>query len=162
MYPKEFRIKLMREPGQETLDRLQHFVRLQTLEQIESRDPEFHTPSSINNISDKTLSELGTYLWRIKERMVDRETGQPSEPNRRTFRHVQSAWDLLAENGIRILDHTDDIVPEGGIYSLKAIAYEPRDGLLRETVVETIKPTIYFQDRMIQMGEVIIGTPANS
>jgi hypothetical protein len=162
MYPKEFRIETKRTTA-EISKLLKQFVPTEQSERLECQDP--HAKASLptrTDISDAALSDLGTSLWRIKDRMIDRETGMPAEGNRRTFRHLQSAWDVLAQVGVRILDHTNEIVPEGGIYSLKAVAYEPTSGLLRETVIETVKPTIYFQDRMIQMGEVIIGTPVTS
>jgi hypothetical protein len=78
---------------------------------------------------------------------------------RRAYRHLESTWDALAQAGVQIRDHTGEPVPEGGIYALKTIAFQPTPGLSRETAIETIKPTIYYKDQMIQMGEVIIGTP---
>jgi hypothetical protein len=158
MYPKEFRIKSKRSSA-EMLELWKRFGQLRVSDQFESERPQIAQASAI---PDATLADLGTSLWRIQQRMIDRETGIPTEEHRRTFRHLQVAWDGLAGVGLRILDHTREIVPEVGIYSLKAIAYEPTVGLLRETVIETVKPTIYFQDRMIQMGEVIIGTPTAS
>jgi hypothetical protein len=105
------------------------------------------------------LSNVGTGLWRLRNKMVQPGTGEPLDEMRRAFRHLQSTLDVLEEAGVEILDHTGELVPEGGIYSLKAIAYQPTPGINRERVIETIKPTIYFKDQMIQMGEVIIGTP---
>lgn len=162
IYPKEFRIESKRSTA-EILELLTQFALTDQSEQTESQDSHAQaTPATSAYISNAAVSELATSLWRIRDRMIDRETGTPAEGNRRTFRHLQSAWDILAQVGVRILDHTNEIVPEGGIYSLKVVAYEPTSGLLRETVIETIKPTIYFQDRMIQMGEVIVGTPVTS
>jgi len=43
--------------------------------------------------------------------------------------------------------------------SLKVISFQPTPGLGRERVIETIKPTIYFKGKAIQMGEVIVGRP---
>jgi hypothetical protein len=162
MYPKEFRIESKRSIAQ-IRELLKQFALTEQSGRTESENPHARAalPTSAD-ISDAALSDLGTSLWRIRDRMINRETGMPAEGNRRTFRHLQSAWDVLGQVGVRILDHTNEIVPEGGIYSLKAVAYEPTSGLLRETVIETVKPTIYFQDRMIQMGEVIIGTPVTS
>jgi hypothetical protein len=105
------------------------------------------------------LSNVGTGLWRLRNKMVQPGTAEPLEEMRRAFRHLQSTWDVLEEAGVEILDHTGEMVPEGGVYSLKALAYQPTPGINRERVIETIKPTIYFKDQLIQMGEVIIGTP---
>jgi hypothetical protein len=105
------------------------------------------------------LSNVGTGLWRLRNKMVRPGTDEPLEEMRRAYRHLQSTWDVLKEAGVEILDHNGEAVPEGGVYSLKTLAYQPTPGINRERVIETIKPTIYFKDQMIQMGEVIIGTP---
>lgn len=105
------------------------------------------------------LADLGTGLWRLRQKMVQPGTNEPIDEVRRAFRHLESIWDVLAQSGVEIQDHTGESVPEGGIYALKAIAYEPTPGLIHEQVVETVKPSIYFREQMIQMGEVVIGTP---
>jgi hypothetical protein len=42
---------------------------------------------------------------------------------------------------------------------LRIAAFEPSPGLTRNRVIETLKPSVYHLDRMLQMGEVIVGTP---
>jgi hypothetical protein len=42
---------------------------------------------------------------------------------------------------------------------LNVATYEPTEGITRETVIETIKPSVYWEDKCIQNGEVIVGTP---
>jgi hypothetical protein len=106
------------------------------------------------------LSQLGTGLWRLKQKMVKPGTDEPLDEMRRAFRHLESTWDTLVQAGVEIQDHTGQAVPEGGVYALKAIAYEATPGLDREQVIETVKPSIYFRSQRIQMGEVIVGTPA--
>lgn len=105
------------------------------------------------------LADVGTGLWRIKQKMIQPGTNQPLEEMRRAYRHLESTWDALTQAEVQIIDHTGEVVPEGGVYSLKVIAYEPTKGLSRDSVIETIKPSIYFKQQMIQMGEVIVGTP---
>ncbi|HSL83042.1 MAG TPA: hypothetical protein VLF66_09705 [Thermoanaerobaculia bacterium] len=105
------------------------------------------------------LAPLATALWRLRQRLVDPETGKPREEARRALRQLESTWDVLTEQGVEIQDHTGEPVPERGTYGLKALAYEPTPGLARDTVVETVKPSVFHRGRMIQMGEVIVGTP---
>jgi hypothetical protein len=105
---------------------------------------------------DALLAEVGTGLWRLRQRMVD-GGGQPLEPFRRVYRHLESTWDALAQAGVLIQDHTGDAFDAG--QSLKVIAFQPTAGLERETVIETIRPSVYRQRRPLQMGEVIVGTP---
>ena len=108
------------------------------------------------------LREVGTGLWRVCEKMVEPQSREPLPEMRRAYRHVEALLDTLAQAGVRIQDHTNEQVPAVGIYALKAVAYEPTPGLVCERVIETIKPTIYFGDRIIQVGEVVIGTPLTS
>jgi len=105
------------------------------------------------------LSQVGTGLWRLRQKMVKAGSDEPLDEMRRAFRHLESTWDALVQAGVEIQDHTGQTVPEGGVYALKAIAYEATPGLDREQVIETVKPSIYFRSQRIQMGEVIVGTP---
>jgi hypothetical protein len=105
------------------------------------------------------LADVGTGLWRLRQKMVQPGTDRPLEEMRRAFRHLESVWDALTQAGMEIRDHTGEPVPEGGVYALKTVAFQPTPGISREKVIETIKPSIYYKDQMIQMGEVIVGTP---
>jgi hypothetical protein len=104
------------------------------------------------------LIRLGTNLWRLRHKMIDPGTAQPIETMRRVFPQVESMWDDLAQLGVEVRDHTGEFVPEGGVFGLKIVALQPTPGINRETVVETIKPSVYFRGQTIQMGEVIVGT----
>jgi hypothetical protein len=103
------------------------------------------------------LADISTGLWRLKQKMVKPGTNEPLDDMKRPFRHLESVWDALTQAGITIQDHTGNPFDPG--MSLKVIAYQPKPGLQREQVLETIKPTIYFKNKQIQMGEVIVGRP---
>jgi hypothetical protein len=108
------------------------------------------------------LREVGTGLWRLRQRMVEPESGQARDEMRRAYRQLENLWDTLAQAGLRIHDHTGEQIPEYGATALKIIAYEPAPEAAHGFVVETVKPTIYFMDQMIQMGETIVGAPPKS
>jgi len=40
--------------------------------------------------------------------------------------------------------------------ALRVIAFQPTAGITREIITETIKPTIYRNDTIVQIGEVIV------
>jgi hypothetical protein len=103
------------------------------------------------------LASLGTNLWRLRSRMLEPGGGQPRDEFRRLYRHVEALWDTLGGAGLKIVDHTDAPFDPG--LSLKVISFEPQAGLARETVIETLRPTIFLRDRRIQIGEVIVGKP---
>jgi hypothetical protein len=153
LHPKEFRIE-------ETGIQSESLAALVSLAQeIRSRK----TPPTVESVPLNDLAGLfsssGTNLWRLRKKMLDPGTGQPLEAMRRVYRHLESMWDAFGDSGIKIQDHDGEAVPEGGIYALKVIAFQPTAGLQRQQVIETIKPTIYYKERMIQRGEVIVGTP---
>jgi hypothetical protein len=106
------------------------------------------------------LADLGTNLWRLRQRMLAPGTTQPLDEMRRAYRHLEAAWDALTQAGVQVQDHTGSTIDPG--MSLKVITSEPTPGLARDTVIETIKPSIYLKSERIQMGEVIVGTPPRS
>ena len=103
------------------------------------------------------LAELGTGLWRLRQRMVQPGTGDPSEQLRWAYRHFEAVWDVLTQAGVEVQDHTGAPFDPG--MALKVIAFQPTTGIEREMVTETIRPSMYYKGRSIQMGEVIVGTP---
>lgn len=103
------------------------------------------------------VAETATGLWRLRQKMTDAGTGGPTAESRKLYRHLESVWDRLSEEGVTVIQHTGEEYDPG--LSLKVIAFEPSPGLPSERVIETIKPTVFFGEQMIQMGEVIVGTP---
>jgi hypothetical protein len=108
-------------------------------------------------IAPAFVTGVATNLWRLRQKMIEPGTDRPLEEMRRAWRHLQSAWDVLADAGIEIQDHTGAPFDVG--QSLHVIAYQPTPGLNAERVIETIKPSVYYGGRVVQMGEVIVGTP---
>lgn len=118
------------------------------------------TPPSISNVEEqwlKTAANIVTNAWRAKLKMVDADTNEPTETMKRVYRHIEAIFDALKQMGI---EHTD---PAGRTYdsgmALKVVTFEPTPGLSKEEIKETIKPSVTWQGRLIQMGEVIVGTP---
>jgi hypothetical protein len=104
--------------------------------------------------------DLGTSLWRLRNHLLQPVTKCSSEDLRRTTRHLESILTALTRFGIGIMDHTNEPFHHG--LSLRVISYQPIAGLAREQVIETIRPTIYLNNTLLQMGEVIVGTPGAS
>lgn len=109
---------------------------------------------------DSFLAELATGLWRLRQKMVKPGTDQPLDEVRKAFRHLESTWDLLVQEGVEVKDFTN--APFNSGMMLKVVSYEETPGLSHEVVVETIKPTVLYNGRPVQIGEVIVGTPAAS
>jgi len=112
-------------------------------------------PSSIVRV----FTHIATNAWRAKIKMVDSDTGEPKEDMRRVYRHIEAVFESLKGIGIETIDPTGRAYDSG--MALKVISFEQTPGLSKEEIKETIKPSVTWQGRLIQMGEVIVGTPQN-
>ncbi|MDI6763303.1 MAG: hypothetical protein QME83_09780 [Thermodesulfobacteriota bacterium] len=148
-FPKEFRITF--HPWPESI--INAIQNLSLSIQFHPLDEQLRGPKEHFHL----LADLGTGLWRMRNKMVKPGTDQPFEEMRRVYRHLESTWDALTQAGIAIQDHTNTRYNPG--LSLKVMIFQPTKGLDHEKVIETIKPTIYYKGQSIQMGEVIVGRP---
>jgi hypothetical protein len=105
----------------------------------------------------QALSVIATNAWRARNKMVNTENGEAKEEMKRVYRHVEAVFDALSQIGIEIRDMQGHPYDSG--MALKVISFEPVPGLFKEEIMETIKPTILWQNQLIQIGEVIVGTP---
>ena len=105
----------------------------------------------------KAFATIATNAWRAETKMVDPETGEAKEEMKRVYRHIEAIIEALKQVGVETID------PEGRVYdsgmALKVVSFEPTSGLSNEEIKETIKPSVAWQGRLIQIGEVIVGTP---
>ena len=65
--------------------------------------------------------------------------------------------DLFRQAGYEIQDHTGKRFEIG--LDLSVVAYQPTAGIDRETVIETLRPSVYLRGVQIQRGEVVVGKP---
>ncbi len=108
----------------------------------------------------KGMADIATEVWKAKAKMLDGASGDVRSEMKRVYRHIESVLATLQEMGLEVKDHTGDAFDYG--LPLKVITTQPTQGITRESVFETIKPTIYWQQQIIQMGEVVIATPAST
>jgi hypothetical protein len=107
--------------------------------------------------TDRFFTAVANNVWRLRRKMTDAETGEAKDGFGNVFRHVEALADALQEQGIETRDHDGERYDPG--MALKVIASEPRRGLIREEIIETVKPTIRTKDGILQIGEVIVGIP---
>ena len=105
----------------------------------------------------QTLVSIATNAWRAKTKMVDNMTGEVREDMKRVDRHIEAIYRNLSEVGIVIRDHTGEAYDEG--QPMKVIASKPTQGLQNKRVSETLLPSIFWRDRLIQNGEIEIVAP---
>jgi hypothetical protein len=105
----------------------------------------------------KAFATIATNAWRAKIKMVDSDSGEAKEEMKRVYRHIEAIFESLKQIGVETID------PFGLVYdsgmALKVVSFEPTPGLSSEEIKETIKPSVAWQGHLIQMGEVIVGTP---
>ena len=106
----------------------------------------------------RLLTDLATGLWRIRRKMAALGEGVSPEEMRKLNRYVESAWDMLAGAKVEVQDLTGEKYVDG--MALKVIAFQPTEGVAGEVVDETIKPTVFYRDQLVQRGEVIVTTPS--
>ncbi len=150
-YPQEFRIDIPKYTGlaeslEELTDSLKH---LSTSSQTLSKNED--------ELIDMAV-DIGTLVWRIQRRLA--VIGELPNPLQRVSRDLESTRDALTQRGIEIKDHTGRDYDTG--MALRVITSQPVTGLTRQQIIETLKPTIYYRDRIVQMGEVIVGVPAET
>ena len=96
--------------------------------------------------------EMGTNFWRLQRRLIAQSEVLPEM--KRMARDLESMGDALKQAGLEIKDHTGEYYD--GHMALRVIAFQPTAGITREIITETIKPTIYRNDTIVQIGEVIV------
>jgi hypothetical protein len=148
VYPKEFRIEAAAWPPELPAALGQLVGNLST-----------PTPSAQDSVQIGILADVGTSLWRLQQKMLQPGTQQPLEEMRRAYRYLESTLEALDRANIQIQDHTGQRIPPDGVLNLKVLAYQSLVGITHHQVLETIKPSIYYKDQMIQMGEVIVSVP---
>ena len=107
---------------------------------------------------EKIIADIATGVWRMRDKFKKVDMDDLPDEIKKAHRYVQSTWDALTTNKVEIRDHTNEKFPQGSP-ALKVIASQPTPSVQYEVITETIKPTIYYNGRLIQMGQVIVATP---
>jgi hypothetical protein len=110
----------------------------------------------------KPILSLATSAWRLRGKVIDPLSNEINEDIskddlKKMARYLEAIYAALAEIGIAIKDRRGEAFDYG--LPEKVVAAEPQEGLSREQIVETVRPTIYWNEKLVQQGEVIIATP---
>lgn len=102
------------------------------------------------------LALAATNLWRAQRRLAQ-PGGDPAQA-RQSGRYLQRCRDALVDAGLVVRDHDGEQFHSGR--SLEVLVFSDDPALTTETVIETVRPSIFLHDQRIQMGQVIVGCPA--
>ncbi len=114
-------------------------------------------PQGSQGISIKEFAYIATQAWKARTKMLDPTSGEAREDMKRVIRHIDAILSTIRDIGFEIKDHTGEGFDYG--QPLRLVATQPTAGLAKDTVLETLKPTIYWRGQIIQTGEVIVGIP---
>jgi hypothetical protein len=103
------------------------------------------------------LVDLGTGIWRIR-RKIEGLSRMPKEI-RDALYSLESMWMSMSEGGVEIVDHIGTMP---SVREAKIVDTREMPGLVREQVIDAVKPTILLRGEVVQLGEVILGKPASS
>ena len=110
----------------------------------------------------KQLASVATSTWRMRSRLWGQQDQEPvvsvtPEDIKRLQRSVDAIFTALKEAGVEIRDRTGEPFDYG--LPEKVVATKQKQGINKELVSETLLPTIYWRDCLVQKGEVILSTP---
>jgi hypothetical protein len=105
----------------------------------------------------RSLAKIATSTWKAKTRLERASLAMIQGDMKRLAGDIDRIWQALMEMGIEIDDHKDKAFDYGSL--LKVVTTQPMPGITKEKVIETFKPTVYWQKKIIQIGEVEIATP---
>ena len=119
--------------------------------------------SSTDIILQKALVENANQVWRILTAVIDSESKEikvlisPQEIKKvaNAIEKFIATFDSL---GIRIIDRLGESFNAG--LPDQVVTEEPREGLTKEQIIRTIRPTIMWNQTMVQRGEIDIAVPS--
>lgn len=99
------------------------------------------------------FADLATHVWRARNRIG----AAPPEVTRRALRHLDAAMETLRDLDVTSKDWLNEPYDPG--LPLKVISFQPAAGLVRDTVIEVVRPAVFWRQRLVQSGEVVVGRP---
>jgi hypothetical protein len=132
-------------------------------EWLAMKDEEPKAPKERMTIDMKALSELlaslATCLWDIERKLKPVDGIEPDRKQKMAYRRAEKAIEVLKQHGVAIKDPTGERYPQGGENWIKPIQFQPTPGITYEKIVETVAPVVYFNNMLIQRGEVFVAVP---
>ena len=96
-------------------------------------------------------------LWKADLRWSKADPSEQGGSLKHLGRNLQAGLDALHAAGFEVKDHTNERYSEGS--RVEVLAFQPVEGIDQPIVIETLKPTIYFMDRLLRRGQIIVGKP---
>lgn len=109
----------------------------------------------------KEILAVVTNIWRLKLRLMDPHSKEQKEELgkedvKKIVRYLESINDSFTQLGIEVIDRTGESFDYG--LPEKVVTAKPQEGISKELVLETLRPTIKWKNHIFP-GEVEIATP---
>lgn len=122
-------------------------------------------PSSSSDLKaelSKALIAIAGQSWRLRTAVNDPETGETKtelspQEMRKLANAVEAISQTLQELGIRVIDRCNEDFHPG--LPDQVVTEEPCEGISKERIIRTIRPTIIWHQTMVQRGEIDIAVP---
>ena len=116
----------------------------------------YETSSSAEDSEDliAAASQIAIHIWRLGKDL-ENAGDTLGTAQRRLERHYDNITQRLQDAEVTIRDDVDRKYDAG--MALNVLAREKRAGLDTETIIETVKPTILYRNKVVSLGEVIVG-----
>jgi hypothetical protein len=124
---------------------------------LRAKDAKQEYASVPDSTIEKTFALIATNVWRAKNKIIDPKNGEPREEMKKIHRHIEAIQDALTQAGVQTIDSAGRTYDTG--MALKVVSFEQSPGIIKEEIKETIKPSVAWKGVLIQIGEVIVGTP---
>jgi hypothetical protein len=111
----------------------------------------------------KAVLTVATNAWKLRSRLIDLKSGEPredlkKEDVRKLSRHIDAIFEAFGQIELEVKDRTGEPFDYG--LPEKVVTTQPQPGLKKEQIIETLRPSIYWNKQLAQQGEVVIATPA--
>jgi len=108
------------------------------------------------------ICPLADQLWRLQAVIFEGENrdvkdGLNGAEARKLARSLEAMEAIMQSIGVRVIDRCDQDWDAG--LPETVITEEPVEGISRERIVRTIRPTIMWNQTMVQRGEIDIAVP---
>jgi len=110
----------------------------------------------------KALIVIANQSWRMTTAIHDPDSKEPkSELSPQDIKKISNSLDAMRETietlGIKVYDRLNEPFNPG--LPDHVVTEEPREGISQELISRTIRPTIMWNQTMVQRGEIDIAVP---
>lgn len=96
-------------------------------------------------------------LWKAELRWSKADPSEQGGSLKHLGRNLRTGLDALHSAGFEIKDHTNERYVEGS--RVEVLAFQPVQGITHLTVIETLKPTVYYMNQLLRRGQIVVGKP---